>query len=142
MDSRGNRTYSYSLATTWSISFEAVMQNNAQAAKLLQLLAFLNPDRILIDFLVAGREALDNDMRLLMENDANLAKSLLQLEKVSLIKWSRPTKILSVHRLVQTVVKDLMSKMEGKTFSDTIVNICYCSFSREVTNQTRGLCRF
>jgi hypothetical protein len=40
----GNRQYSYSVATTWSMSFTILQSEHPQAAKLLQLFAYLNPD--------------------------------------------------------------------------------------------------
>ena len=39
----GDRIYPYSLATTWSMSFKMIRRYQPHAAKLLQVLAFLNP---------------------------------------------------------------------------------------------------
>jgi NB-ARC domain len=49
--SQGYRSYSHSVATTWFMSFNVVRKNNSQAATLFQILSFLNPDGVLIDFL-------------------------------------------------------------------------------------------
>jgi len=49
---QGNRQYPASVATTWSLSFLAVTSEETQAGKLLQLFSCLNPDGILLDFLV------------------------------------------------------------------------------------------
>ena len=48
---QGNRSYPHSVATTWSMSFNIVRNNHPQAAELLRLLSFLNPDGILNRFL-------------------------------------------------------------------------------------------
>ena len=64
---------------------------------------------------VLGRRALESDIYDVVMNLTELAKALLELEKFSLIKWSRSTKTLSIHRLIQTVIKDEMS--ENRTHS-------------------------
>jgi len=52
--SKANKTYyKETLDTTWRISFQQIEKNNIDASKLLNLLAFLNPDGVLTDFLVA-----------------------------------------------------------------------------------------
>src|SRR5208282_1895487 len=58
-----NRPYSHSVATTWSMAFDLLNRNYPQSAKLLQLLSFLNPDGILIDFLIDGARALENSLQ-------------------------------------------------------------------------------
>ena len=52
--SEGNRMYSHSVASTWSMSFKTIQSSQTKAAELLQLLSFLNPDGILIEFLEHG----------------------------------------------------------------------------------------
>jgi len=83
---QGNRSYPYSVATTWLMSFNIVRNNNSQAAELLQLLSFLNPDGILIDFLQSEAEALQKDLQKVVSNEIELSKALIELEKFSLLK--------------------------------------------------------
>ena len=123
------------------MSFNIVRNTHAQAAELLRLLSFLNPDGILIDFLQSGIEALDNDLRQVVSNRVGLAKALIELEKFSLLKWDRFTQTLSIHRLVQTVVKDEMSETELTTFRTTVINLCDRSFPQRWSNETRPICR-
>ena len=52
-----NRQYSHSIATAWSMSFD-IIQKDKHAASLLRLFSFLNPDEILIEFLIAGMRGL------------------------------------------------------------------------------------
>jgi tetratricopeptide (TPR) repeat protein len=108
---------------------------------LLRLFAFLNPDGILIEFLVSGAKALDDDLRQVISNRSKTAEALLELEKFSLIKWDRSNRSISIHRLVQTVVSDGMSDKELTSTLDSVIDLCYQSFPEEVTNETRPLCR-
>jgi tetratricopeptide (TPR) repeat protein len=137
----GNRSYSYSVATTWSMSFDVVQQTHADAAKLFRLLSFLNPDGILIDFLLAGVTVLDKPLRKVLAIHNEMATALLQLEKFSLVKWNRPAKTISMHRLMQSVVKDKLSKKELDDYFQTIIDMCDQSFPAEVTYATRSICR-
>src|SRR5436190_21923483 len=123
------------------MSFNIVRNNHPQAAELFQLLSFLNPDGILIDFLQAGVEGLQDDLRELLSNRINLSKALIELEKFSLLKWNRLTKTLLIHRLVQSVVKDEMSVSNLETIRITIINLCDRSFPQKWTNENRALCR-
>ena len=49
----GNRQYEYSLATAWSPSFK-ILEAHPETKRLLQILAFLSPDAVPIDFLLDG----------------------------------------------------------------------------------------
>jgi len=139
---QGNReSYSRSVATTWSMSFNIVRDNQPQAAQLFQLLSFLNPDGILIDFLLSGAEVLDEDMQRVVSNQIDRAKALIELEKFSLLKWDRQNKTLLIHRLVQRVVQDEISDTDLKRFSITIINLCNQSFPQEWGKENRALCR-
>src|SRR5208282_603998 len=138
---KGNRQYPHSVATTWFLSFNIVRENHPQAAELFQLLSFLNPDGIIIDFLRDGVEVLRDDLRQIVSNQIDMSKALIELEKFSLLKWDRLTKTLLIHRLVQSVVKDEMSDSDSMTLRTTIINLCDRSFPQEWTNANRELCR-
>ena len=138
---QGNRSYPHSVATTWLLSFNIVRSKNPQAAELLQLLSFLNPDGILIDFLEAGGEALPDELQKVVSNRIDMSKALIELETFSLIKWNRLTKTISIHRLVQMVVKDEMSDTDSLTLRTAIIDLFDQSFPQEWTNQNRQICR-
>jgi hypothetical protein len=58
----GNWEYPRKVATTWLLTSKQVKDRNVDAAHLLQLLAFLDPDGILIEFLGAGKEGLSDSL--------------------------------------------------------------------------------
>ena len=64
-DPGGNHPYPMSLFKTWSISLGRLSVNSIGLA---QLLAFLNPDEILVDFLEAGWAGLDATLRKIIVN--------------------------------------------------------------------------
>ena len=134
----GNRQYPNSIATTWSMSFSLLQK---YPVKLLRLFSFLNPDGILIAFLVSGAEALEDDLRHIIVDQSEMATALLELEKFSLIKWDRPNKSITIHRLVQMVVRDEMSDEELRSTLTNIIDLCIQAFPKFTTNETRSLCR-
>jgi tetratricopeptide (TPR) repeat protein len=137
---KGNRQYTHSIATTWSMSFEAI-RSHPQASKLLHLLAFLNPDGTMLEFLEAGADALDGDLRSMLGDLTEMAMSLLELEKSSIIKWDRGRGIIVLHRLVQVAVIDDMSPDQRDMNLSRIIRLFSRAFPMEIIPQTRHICR-
>ena len=70
---------------TWRLSFQQSEENNKDASKLLSLLAFLNPDGILMDFLDVGKEGLDAELRESFTDEVRFYEAVGELERFSLI---------------------------------------------------------
>jgi tetratricopeptide (TPR) repeat protein len=137
----GNRQYKYSVATTWSMSFEFVRQQQPQIARLFECLSFLNPDGTLVEFLESGKDAFSDDVQEIVSDPIKLQRALLSLEKFSLIRWSREHSTISIHRLIQAAVQDEMTECIWNWCASTVVNICDIAFPEYITNDTRLLCR-
>ena len=136
----GDPQYPHSVATTWSMSFDVLRTQHPPAARFLQLFSFLNPDEILIDFLLSGAEALDNDLQQILSSESEMATILIELEKFSLIKWDRSNKLISIHRLVQRIVCDEMSYDDQTLTMGAMIDLCSQAFPEKVNNDTRQLC--
>jgi len=137
----GNWGYTSSVATTWLLSFDEVAKRNANAVQLLQLFAFLNPDDILTDFLRTGKEALDHDLQVLVQNDVGLNDALFMLERFSLIRRLKSGKGISIHRLVQAVIQDEMSPGLLTKNWEIFIGMCNETFPWELTHETILKCR-
>jgi tetratricopeptide (TPR) repeat protein len=129
----GNAEYPNSLATTFLISFNKVkeMDKGAQAESLLQLLSFLNPDGISIEFLRAGGAALSIAMRDLISDEVLFYETLETLEQFSLIRRSKGDTIV-IHRLIQAVVKEDLGEAELGSWRIELGNLCDAAFPSEV----------
>ena len=110
-----------SVATTWSISFEKVEQANPAAADLLRLCAFLAPDAIPEEIISAGAEHLGPLLRTAARDPMILNKATAALGAYSLISRNATEKILSIHRLVQAVLRDALPDDEGKLWAERTV---------------------
>jgi tetratricopeptide (TPR) repeat protein len=136
----GNRPYTDSVATAWSLSFDLI-QKDQNATFLLHLFSGLNPDKILIEFLIAGIKTLRNKSGNGITDEHDLSIALLELEKYSIIKWDRRNQSISVHRLVQSVIRDKMSEKELISTDTAVVELCLDVFPRAINNNSRPLCR-
>jgi tetratricopeptide (TPR) repeat protein len=99
-----------SVATTWSLAFMQVEQANRAAAALLQLCTFLAPDAIPEEIITEGGKDLGNILGPVAVDAFKLNEAIEVLGKYSLVRRNVETRTLSIHRLVQLVLRDSMNK--------------------------------
>jgi tetratricopeptide (TPR) repeat protein len=99
-----------SVAATWSLSFQEIEWKSPVAADLLRLLAFLKPEAIPEEIITSGAAELGSTLEELMHDPLELDKSVELLLHYSLIRRIPEENALSIHRLVQVVLKDSMDK--------------------------------
>lgn len=104
--------YPDTVATTWGISFQRVEEESPLGADLLRLMAFLAPDDIPRSLISASTEHLPERLALAVDDALALDDAIAALRRYSLVEVDG--EMLSVHRLVQTVVRDGLSDDEKK----------------------------
>lgn len=131
-NSVSNRKYNFTISTVWAMSFAQVRQNeeSLEAAQLLQLFAFLNPDNISIDFILAGRRVLKGTFNNLLDDDVEFEfdNALRVLKRFSLIKHISNQKAVSIHRLVQETIQKNMTEEERLKWWHLVANLCNEAF--------------
>jgi tetratricopeptide (TPR) repeat protein/transcriptional regulator with XRE-family HTH domain len=110
-----------SVGATLSLSFEQVERSNPEAAELLRLCAFLDPDTIPEEVLLAAADTPDPELHALAANSFALDEALAALRRYSLIRRDPAAKTLLVHRLVQIVLKDSMSAETQRQWAERAV---------------------
>ena len=113
--------YLYSVATTWSLSFEKVEAASPAAADLLRLCAFLAPDAIPEEILTEGADELGGDLGPAANDPLKLTEALREAGRFSLIRRSPTGKTLDIHRLVQIVLKDGMDEETRRLWAERAV---------------------
>ena len=98
------------VATTWSLSFEKVEKANAAAAELLRLCAFLHPDAIPEEVITEGAPELGPILEPIAADLIELDAAIGELRRFSLLHRNPDTQMLTVHRLVQAVLKNTMDQ--------------------------------
>jgi tetratricopeptide (TPR) repeat protein len=111
--------YPSTVASTWSLSFQQVEQTNPAAADLLRMAAFLHPDAI--------PEAImtQSESSSLLFNEA-----IWVLRRYSLLKRDAQTRLLNIHRLVQSVLKDMMDGEMRRYWAERTVHAVSAAFPK------------
>jgi tetratricopeptide (TPR) repeat protein len=121
--------YESTVATTWDIAFQSIEKECPAGAKLLNLCAFLAPDDIPRDVISSASNYLPPSLANSVADPIQFDAAVAALRHYSLIEASGKT--LSVHRLVQAVVRDRMNESEQKTWAAAAVNLVAKVFPRE-----------
>jgi tetratricopeptide (TPR) repeat protein len=109
------------VATTWSLSFERVEQANAAAAELLRFCAFLAPDAISEELFAESAAELGPTLEPVAADPSRFNAAIRELLKYSLVQRDPEAKTLSIHRLVQEVLKDQMDQETQRLWAERAV---------------------
>ena len=110
-----------SVATTWSLAFEHVEGANPAAIELMRFCAFLAPDAIPEELIIEGAPHLGPVLQPVVADRSRLNAALAELLKYSLIRRDATTHTLTIHRLVQAVIKDEMDEKTQRHWAERAV---------------------
>ncbi len=113
--------YPQSVATTWSLSFEIVTRANPASAELLHLCAFLHPDAIPEEIITDGAANLGFILHPTAADPLQLDHALKEILRFSLLHREPDTRTLTIHRLVQEVLKDSMDADRQREWAERTV---------------------
>jgi tetratricopeptide (TPR) repeat protein len=129
----GSKEYPYPVATTWSLSFGQVEQADPVAVDVLRLCAFLHPDAIPEEMLIAGAIGLDPSLHSIADDSIRLDAAIRTLRRYSLVRRNTETRILTIHRLLQTVLRDDMTKESERDWAERAVKFVCQAFPDEAS---------
>ncbi len=109
------------VATTWSLSFQQIEQASSTAADVLRLCAFLAPDAIPEELLTHGAIEVGVDTGAEALDAFELNEALEVLGRYSLVRRDARTHMLSIHRLVQVVLKARMNQETQRAWAERTV---------------------
>ena len=119
------KDYPASVATTWSLSFEKVAKADPAATELLDFVAFLAADNIPEKLLIEGRSYLGAKLTTVVADPLALNATIGTLLAYSLVRRDADStvesSILSIHRLVQTVLQDNIESQEREVWRQRAV---------------------
>ena len=111
------------VATTWLLSFQNIEQANPAATELLRCCAFLHPDAIPEELVIEGASYLSPVLQTIADNSMKFDEAISELLNYSLVRRLAETRSLSMHRLVQAVLKDEMDQSSQKRWAEQIVQV-------------------
>lgn len=125
---RRSQEHPAAVATTWNISFERVEAVNPAAAELLRFCAFLAPDAIPEELLSKGAAHLGRVLAPVATDAYRLNEAIEALRAYSLIERDPGKRALSVHRLVQAVLRDSLPASKRKQWERRAVFALQATF--------------
>ena len=133
LDRAGPSTdYPDTVATTWDLAFDEILQISAPGADLLNLFAFLAPDDIPIELLNSGVQFLPESLAAVAADALAFDDAVDPLRRYSLIEIIDET--ISVHRLVQAVTRDRLDGDDQKKWAEAAVHIVNEAFPFDSDN--------
>jgi tetratricopeptide (TPR) repeat protein len=119
-----------SVATTFALSFERVASASPAAADLLRFCAFLHPDAIPQEIFTEGATELGTNLSPIAADPLKLDAAFAEILKYSLLRRDADAKTLGVHRLVQGVIQDGLTKKEKRQWAERAVRAVNGAFPR------------
>ncbi|MBV9614940.1 MAG: tetratricopeptide repeat protein, partial [Ktedonobacteraceae bacterium] len=120
---RRNRDYPESVITTWTLSFQRVESRNPAAAELLNLCAFFAPDAIPEEIFIEDTEEPSSTLAPVTADPFLLNDAIEALLSYSLIARDPHVQTLSVHRLIQVVVRNSLSAKTRRHWMQRAIDI-------------------
>ncbi|MGD0009424.1 MAG: FxSxx-COOH system tetratricopeptide repeat protein [Terriglobia bacterium] len=117
-----------SVATTFALSFERVASASHAAADLLRLCAFLHPDAIPEEIFTKGAVELGPNLGPIAADPLKLDAAFAEILKYSLLRRDADAKTLGIHRLVQAVIQDGLTKEEKGQWAERAVRAVNSAF--------------
>ena len=110
-----------SVTVTFTLAFEKVAAASATAAALVQACAFLAPDAIPEEIFREGATAFGEPLNTLAESKLALTKAIAEAARFSLISRNPQAKTLTIHRLVQEVLRSAMDDNSQRQWAEQVV---------------------
>ena len=115
------------VASTWSLSFARVEATNPAAADLLRLCAYLAPDAIAEEILTQGAAHLGPVLGPVASDAFLLGQAIEALRAYSLVGRDPGLQTLSVHRLVQAVVRDALDAADRQRWAERAIRAIHAA---------------
>lgn len=126
--------YTHTIATVWSVSFQRVNEANPAATELLRLCAFLDPDAIPEEIIAGGTQTLGPVLGPLSSEELRMDEIRGELLRFSLIRRNSSTKTLTIHSLIQAVIRDNMDEEMRRTWAERAIRTVNHAFPKKVND--------
>ena len=122
-----------SVHTTWELNFEFVKEQSPAAASMMRISAFLDSENVPVDVINPGLPELDQEeLRECARSKIDIASILKVLSSYSLYSVDHRSKVFSVHKLVQEVVRTSLTpsqREEALLAATRVVYSALCTHS-------------
>ncbi|MBT5711980.1 tetratricopeptide repeat protein, partial [Candidatus Poribacteria bacterium] len=123
------RDHPEAVAVTWQVSMDRLRDECPEAADLLNVCAFLASEDVAREWIVDGAEHLPEPLASVASDPVDLDDAVAALRRYSLMAVAEDA--LSVHRLVQEVVRDGMSDDDATRWWECAVGLVHAAIPTE-----------
>ncbi|KAE8443926.1 hypothetical protein EG329_001236 [Mollisiaceae sp. DMI_Dod_QoI] len=127
--------YSYTLATCWVITFEAMEKSSRDACSILATLCFVSPDNIPQDLFSPTRKKRFPEELTCCYDSWSFEEALETLLDLSIIR-REPGADMSIHRIIQSVYRDRMTHEERYRCFLTTSTLLLEAFPKQVNGES------
>jgi tetratricopeptide (TPR) repeat protein/transcriptional regulator with XRE-family HTH domain len=136
-----NADHPLSVRATLALSLVQIRRANPLALDLLRLCAFLDPDAIPEELLMGNTDAVGSHLPQHGRSPLEIDVAIAELRRYSLLRRHPDTQTLSLHRLIQVVVKDTMDEATQRLWVFRAVQAVSRAFPRVERWVTSSLCQ-
>jgi tetratricopeptide (TPR) repeat protein len=119
-----------SVTATFSLAFKKVGDDNPAASDLLRLCAFLEADSIPEEIFSGGAKELGETLGPVAESPLGLSDAIGEAARFSLLRRNPETRRVSLHRLVQAVLRDEMDSDTRRLWAERAIRAVNKVFPR------------
>lgn len=124
--------YPAALAKTWDLSFKKIVDEYPISSDFLNLCAFLAPDKIPLNLISDHNASFPKDLANAISDSLNFDEIIASLLRYSLIK--RNGNYLTIHRLVQAVIRSQLNKNDKKEWTKIVLNLMSDAFPENIND--------
>lgn len=118
------------VSVTFALAFDRVRYKSEAAIELLKLCAFLAPDIIPLELITQGAAHLGKPLEAVAVHPRQMDEVLGVLRAYSLIQRDGENRTLSIHRLVQAVLQNMLDKTEKRIWAERAVLAVNAAFPK------------
>jgi hypothetical protein len=118
--------YPDTVATTWLINIQIIKSQFPAAIDLLNLISFWGPEAIPLSLLKRKPSLLPTSLSNLVKDDLKINNAIVSLRAYSLLEIFGES--ISLHRLVQAITRDHLSKEQAENWAAAAIEIVRASF--------------
>lgn len=130
-----------SVSTTFQLAMERVQRAQPTAATLLRICAFLHADAIPEELFVEGAAHLGPELASLATDPSQFDQAIAVLRGLSLVQRHPERGTLSLHRLVQVVLRDEMREQERAIWQQRVISALNALFPEVILENTTTVWR-
>lgn len=143
LDRRGalSTDHPHSVVTTLWLGCQRIAQQHPGALELLRFCAFVAPDAIPEEMLCADVSHLGPALSTVVADPSQLDQAIAVLRSLSLVQRRPETETISLHRLVQIILRERMSEQERAAATQRVVHTLNALFPEVASESTAEVWR-